>query len=335
MITAPIERPIISIVTATRGTFSDYWLSQLQNIQGKVEFILVYPPGETPHQFTDSRIRTLTSTFKGELMQRFLGLINAQGEYVMALDDDDFVHPDIFAMTQNYFDRFPESWVMRLLMEQIPDTEVTRIRSPWAKAPDLTQIATFSQATAKQFKAENPDELGLLEIPIAPLDRPFDWRYLLVPFYPRKDKHGVHFENFNNRVWKTHRVKTALAHFSKSMQVWGALTWMPFWSLDRALGLFIQAEFYKKDAVVGHWLPAPAQMRFIERDPATKEPRTYLAADLLLNRAFPQYGYFWNLFFSQLWDFPRVIAKHLKKMLMKKGAIATVPTTQTWIKTRG
>jgi hypothetical protein len=320
----------MSIVTATKGTFSDYWLAQLQNIQGQVEFILVYPPGETPRQFEDSRIRTITSPFKGEVMQRFLGLINAQGEYVMALDDDDFVHPDTFGMAQDYFDRFPKSWVMRLRMDKIPDTEVTRIRGPWATAPDIKQMGTFTQATAQQFKNENPDQAGLLEIPIAPLDRPFDWRYLLVPFYPRKDMHGVHFENFNNRVWKTDMVKTSLAHFSKSMQIWGAFTWMPFWSLDRALGLFIQAEFYQKDAVVGHWLPAPAQMRFIDRDPSTKEPRTYLAADLLLNRAFPQYGYFWNLFFSQLWDTPKVMAKRVKQgVVKKKGAIVTTPTTQS------
>jgi hypothetical protein len=321
----------MSIVTATKGTFSDYWLEQLQNIQGQVEFILVYPPGETPREFEDSRIRTITSPFKGEVMQRFLGLINAQGKYVMALDDDDFVHPDTFSMAQDYFSRFPESWVMRLRMDKIPDTNVTRIRGPWATAPDFKQMGTFSQATAQQFKAENPDTAGLLEIPIAPLDRPFDWRYLLVPFYPRKDMHGVHFENFNNRVWKTDMVKASLVHFSKSMQIWGAFTWMPFWSLDRALGLFIQAEFYQKGAVVGHWLPAPAQMRFIDRDPSTKEPRTYLAADLLLNRAFPQYGYFWNLFFSQLWDTPKVMAKRLKQAVVKKkngGAIVAAPTTQ-------
>jgi hypothetical protein len=331
MAIASTARPVLTIVTATRGTFSDYWLEQLQAVQGEVEFILVYPPGEVPRQFSDRRIRTLTSPFKGEVMQRFLGLVNAQGDYVMALDDDDFTHPATCSMTRTYFDRFPESWVMRLRMDKIPDTEVTRIRAPWPEVPDLSKIGTFSQATAQQFKDQNPDQPGLLEIPIAPLERSFDWRYLLVPFYPRKDMHGVHFENFNNRVWKTDLVKASLQHFSKSMQIWGAFTWMPFWSLDRALGLFIQAEFYQKDAVVGHWLPAPAQMRFIDRDPATKEPRTYLAADLLLNRAFPQYGYFWNLFFSQLWDSPKVVAKRMKQAVKKRknGAISPAPTTQS------
>jgi hypothetical protein len=330
MPTVSLERPVLSIVTATKGTFSDHWLEQLQNIQGQVEFILVYPPGLMPRTFEDKRIRTLTSPFKGEVMQRFLGLINAQGEYVMALDDDDFVHPATFAMTVDYFARFPESWVMRLRMDKIHDTDVARIRSPWPQAPDLSAIATFSQATAKQFQAENPDAVGLLEIPIAPLERNFDWRYLLIPSFPRRDMHGVHFENFNNRVWKTTMVKASLAAFSKAMPIWGAVTWMPAWSLDRALGLFMQAQFYEKDIVIGHWLPGPAQMRFIDRDPASKEPRTYLAADLMLNRVFPQYGYFWNLFFSQMWDIPKVVAKGWKQKLIKRNVTAPQqPAAQT------
>ena len=66
-------------------------------------------------------------------MQRFVGLLNASGEYVLALDDDDFVHPDIENLTGEYFKRFPESWILRLKKENIDFKDEERIKKDWEK----------------------------------------------------------------------------------------------------------------------------------------------------------------------------------------------------------
>ncbi|MEA5514041.1 glycosyltransferase family A protein [Nodularia sp. UHCC 0506] len=114
-----IQQPLLTIVTATLGNYSDYWLEQLLKIKGEIEFILVYPPNGKIKNIDDSRVRSLISPFKGEVMQRFTGLINAKGDYVIALDDDDFAHPDLLNLTSKYFQLFPESWVLRLKIQNI------------------------------------------------------------------------------------------------------------------------------------------------------------------------------------------------------------------------
>jgi hypothetical protein len=59
---------LLSIVTPTRGNFSSYWFKQLRSIQGDVELILVYPPGQEIQEFNDSRIKVIVSPYKGELI---------------------------------------------------------------------------------------------------------------------------------------------------------------------------------------------------------------------------------------------------------------------------
>lgn len=300
----------LSIVTPTLGKFPEYWLEQLLNVRGSVQFILVYPPGVTIKPIDDPRVKVLTSPYKGEVMQRFTGLLNASGKYVLALDDDDFVHPDILKLTTEYFKRFPQSWVLRLKVEIIDFLNEERIKKNWEDMPDINQLEVCRQKQGKYT--------GLLELPIAPLDKKFDIRLAVWPFLKRTDMNGIHFENFNNRVWRNELIQQALADMSLTMKVGGALTWIPAWNLDRSLGLFVQAKFFHKDATIGHWMPQPEQVRYIGKDPALKEARSHLTADALLVKRFPQYGYFWNLFFSQLYDVPKVVGKAIKRRYFKK-----------------
>lgn len=304
------EQPTLSIVTPTLGKFSEYWLQQLLNVKGPVQFIFVYPPGISIKSVDDSRVKTLTSPYKGEVIQRFTGLLNASGKYVLALDDDDFVHPDVLKLTTDYFHRFPQSWVLRLKVDNIDYLNEELITRDWEEIPDVNQLEVSRQTQGEYT--------GLLELPIAPLDKNFDIRLAIWPLLKRTDMNGIHFENFNNRVWRSELVQQALADMSKTMKVGGALTWIPSWNLDRSLGLFVQAKFFQKGTVVGHWMPTPGQVRYIGKDPALKEARVYLTADALLVKRFPQYGYFWNLFFSQLYDLPRIAGKAVKMKFLKK-----------------
>lgn len=310
------EKPILSIITPTRGNLADYWLDQLLKVEGNVEFIFVYPPNATIKAIDDPRVRALVSPYRGEVIQRFTGSINATGSYILALDDDDFVHPQIVQLTQDYFQEFPESWVLRLSIENIQFSNQERIQRDWSEIPDIRQLEIGKKTPENPYPYQNGKFYGLVEVPIAPLDINFDIKYALWPRKERTDAYGIHFENFNNRVWKTQRVQEALADLSASMKILGNLTWMPFWSLDRLLGLFVQAKFFEKDAIIGHAMPRPEQIRFITRPNNLKELRFYLSADALLVKRFPQYGYFWNLFFWQLYKIPQILARTLKTKLV-------------------
>ncbi len=306
------EKPILSIVTPTLGKFSDYWFEQLLKVQGSVQFVLVYPPGGTIKQIDDPRVKIITSPYKGEVMQRFTGLLNASGEYVLALDDDDFVHPDVVNIVNDYFQRFPQSWVLRLKSLSINYLNEERIKQDWASLPDMATIET-----SKKYRKD--EDCFLLEIPIAPLDKKFNIKHAIWPFTKRTDQHGIHIENFNNKVWKNELVQEALPELSVAMKLTGYVTWIPSWNLDRSLGLFVQAKSYEKDRIVGHWMPSPEQIRYIYNDSPNKEVRDHLGADALLLKQFPQYGYFWNLFFAQVYYVPKMMAIILKSNLFKKG----------------
>ena len=65
-------------------------------------------------------------------MQRLVGLANARGRYVLALDDDDCVHPAVTALTTAYFERFPDSWVLRLRLDRVPASTAAAMDQPWA-----------------------------------------------------------------------------------------------------------------------------------------------------------------------------------------------------------
>jgi len=297
------ENPILSIVTPTRGNFTQYWFEQLIAVKGNVEFILVYPPGVSRAPIVDPRFKVITSPFKGEVMQRFTGLLSASGLYILALDDDDYVHPDVLQLVSEYFTTCPNSWVLRLRMKKIDFTDEERIRCPWEPIPDFKQLDI-----APRFQ---DNQLILKTLPIAPLNNRFDAR-LLTGAYTRHDMHGPHIENFNNKVWKTELVQQALTELADVMKIKGNLHWIPSWNLDRLLGLFIQAKFFEEDKEVGHWMPTPEQIRFINRPSFLKELRLHFSSDALLAKHFPQYGYFWNLFFDQLWSAWKKIRRYYK-----------------------
>ena len=286
------DKPILSIVTPTRGNFTNYWFEQLMAVKGNIEFILVYPPGVPKQQITDPRFKIITSQFKGEVMQRSIGLLSASGLYTLALDDDDYVHPDVLQMVSEYFTHFPDSWVLRPRMKKIDFTDEERIRCPWEPIPDFKQLDIAP-------RRQNNQPI-LQTLPIAPVNNRFDAR-LMTGAYMRRDMHGAHIENFNNKVWKTELVQQTLAELADVMKIKGNLYWIPSWNLDRLLGLFIQAKFFEENKEVGHWMPAPEQIRFIDRPSSLKELRFHFSSDALLAMRFPQYGYFWNLFFDQFW----------------------------------
>ncbi|MBD2457167.1 glycosyltransferase family 2 protein [Nostoc sp. FACHB-87] len=312
------NKQFLTIVTATRGNYSDYWLNQLLQVKGEVKFILVYPPDLNIKEIDDARVKVLISPYKGEVIQRFIGLINAESDYVMALDDDDFVHPDIIELSTQYFQRFPESWVLRLKIENINHSDKSRIQQDWESLPNLEELEIDKKTAENPFPFKQGNYKGLLEVPIAPLCKAFDFRYVIFPWRKRTDQNGIHFENFNNKIWQTQRVKAALNELSQAMQVSSALKWIPMWSLDRLLGLFIQAKFYQKDTIIGHAMPKPEQIRFIVRDSYLKETRLYLMAEILLVKCYPQYGYLWNLIVWQIATLPRILARGFLNNQMSK-----------------
>ncbi|MGK7903322.1 MAG: glycosyltransferase family 2 protein [Hormoscilla sp.] len=306
------SKPILSIVTPSLGKFSDYWLSQWLKVKGSVELVLVYPPNTPVRLVKDPRIKLIISPYKGEMMQRFVGLLNALGEYVLALDDDDFVHEDVVRLTEQYFNRFSQSWILRLQKENIDISDFHRIQQEWQAIPDVRQLEICKKTPENPYPYQKGNYTGLLEVPIAPLDKNFDIRHAIWPLMERKDNHGYHFENFNNIVWKNQMVQEALPELSQVTKLMGALRWIPSSGFDRLLGLFVQAKFFRKDAIIGHWMPKPEQIRYIDKEPSLKPPRFHVVSDVLLVKKYPQYGYLWNLFFNKLYGVPRTVGKVLK-----------------------
>lgn len=207
---------LLSIVTPTRGDFSTYWFNQLLQIKGNVQFILVYPPNILIKSTDDPRVLNLISPYKGEMMQRFIGILNASGKYILALDDDDLVHPDIAQLIIQYFQRFPDSWILRLKKSIVDFRDLDAIKKEWKSIPNVEQLEICKKTPETPSPYQNGKYTGLLEVPIAPLERNFDLRWLFWPFIERKDNHGHHFENFNNIVWKNEIVQQTLPDLSKA-----------------------------------------------------------------------------------------------------------------------
>jgi hypothetical protein len=246
------------------------------------------------------------------MMQRFVGLLNARSQYVLALDDDDFVHPQVCELVDRYFHRFPHSWILRLQKLNIDMTDEPRIKQPWEEVPDVEQLQICQKTPENPHPYQNGKYQGLLEVPIVPLDKKFDWRYLIFPFLTRKDNQGYHFENFNNIIWRNEILQQVLPELTQATKLMGVLTWIPTSGFDRLSGLFMQAYLFQKDITIGHWMPKPEQIRYIDKNPALKPPRFHVVSDFLLIKHFPEYGYLWNLFFSKLYGVPRTLGKAIK-----------------------
>jgi hypothetical protein len=273
----------LSIVTPTREGFSDHWIRELMKIKGDVDFIWVHPPGSEKRLVDDPRVHQIISPLRGEIIQRMIGLMNVSSPYILTINCDEYLTPDILEITQQYFDCFPDSWVMRLDKKFFDFGDQAGLESSWETFPNIS-------------------ELKLKEIPISPVDNQFDVSCF---FRPRKDLHGAHTENFDKKVWKNQLVQETLKEFDHLMTLQGPLKYIPFWCLDRVLGLAIQAKFYEKDKIIGHLLPSPEQLRVEDNPPEyRKSKRFYLFAEMLLIRRFPESGYFWNMIVDQLRGIP-------------------------------
>ncbi len=292
--------PILSIVIPTREGFSEHWITELLKVKGNVEFILVHPPGAGTHPTVDPRMRQIISPIRGEIIQRLSAMMNACGTYILTINCDEYLNPDIADIAVQYFERFPDNWVMRLSKKGFDFGDKASLEAPWSNLPKIEelQVCGKSQGNANLYG----DESHILEIPMAPVDNKFDSQCFL---RERKDQNGAHTENFDKKVWKNNMVQETIKELSSLMVLSGPLKYIPFWCLDRLLGLFIQAKFFEKGKIIGHLLPPPEQIRFEENPPEyRKSKRFYVFAEILLIRRFPQYGYFWNLIIDQLRGIP-------------------------------
>jgi hypothetical protein len=155
-----------------------------------------------------------------------------------------------------------------------------------------------------------------MELPIVPLTKKLDW---LALFRDRTDERGLHIENFDKKIWKTSMVNSTLQDISNSMIVFGPVKYVPFWCLDRLLGLSLQAKFFEANKIVGHILPWAEQLR-IENNPPEYQTRNrfYLTAEILLLKQFPQYNYIWTLTLDHIRLLPKEIVKTILDNLTSK-----------------
>lgn len=332
---------ILSIVTPTLGKFSHSWLEQLLNVHGDVEFILAYPPGISPLNISDPRVKIIESSYRSEYDQRVVGLLEASGEYVLALDDDDFVHPDVVELVVKYFNRFPESWALRLRQRRKTLNEKESFTPNWQEIPEINKLSVasliFSKDGLYRLSAEDKQfvEKGkaLCEVPIVPIKRPFDKRWLFWPFNKRTDQNGYHMENFNTKVWKKKIVHETLLDLLESSKLIGTYKIMPRGrcGFDRVLGLYLQAKFYDERKVIGHWMPLGREQIFKiyyrKRNPYNFSDRSHhFHSHLILVKRFPFSGYIWNLFIAIFWGIPRYF---IKSILYKCRNLKTIRKSTT------
>jgi hypothetical protein len=196
---------------------------------------------------------------------------------------------------------------MRLSRKNFDFGEKEKLASPWQSLPAIEQLQVCgkSQDNQKLYGQGN----YILEIPIAPVDKEFDIMCIL---RGRKDHHGSHTENFDKKVWQTSMMQETLEDLVKLMPVVGPFKYIPFWCLDRILGLSIQAKFYEqgKGKIIGHLLPPPEQIRIENNPPEYIRFNRYgVLSEFYLIRRFPQYGYMWNLILPNLLNVPRLFIR--------------------------
>ena len=310
-----MSQPILSIVVPTREGLPDFWIEGFVKIKGDVELILVHPPGMKKIPISDRRIQQINSSFRGEIIQRMTGLMNASGEYVLTINCDEFLYPDISEIVEQYFSRFPESWVLRLQRKSFEYGNEADLKLPWQPVSHINDMQICGVRIGNQNLYGKSDYI--LEIPIAPLDNKFDAMCMV---RGRKDQEGPHTENFDKKVWKNEMVQATLADIRDAMILFGPFKYFPFWCLDRLLGLSIQAKFYQKGKVIGHQMCFPEQMRIEDNPPEYRRTkRFYVFAELLLLKNNPQYGYIWNLILAQFADIPvRAISSMTRRLSNKK-----------------
>jgi hypothetical protein len=296
-----MTKPTLSVIIPMRENVPEHWLKELSNIKGNVEFILVYPPLVKKLPNIDSRIQQITSALRGEVIQRITALLNASGTYVLSINCDEYLTPNIEQIARQYFERFPNSWFVRLRTESYPYGSQDQLVKEWEVFPSIKELKVKTKADKNLSESET-----LKEISISPLENKFDPLCLFRPFPGRKDHHGIHQENFDKKIWKNSLIQESLADIVEKFTIFGALKYIPFWCSDRLLGLSMQAKLYqkgvvKKGQIIAHWLPKNSvQIRTEDNPPQYRgKNRRYVLGEILLLKLYPQYGYFWNLILSQ------------------------------------
>jgi|GEM_PF-748396 len=286
--------PELSIVVPTRPGVPEWWRRQIRDVAGEIETIVVHAPGEARLELGDWRVVELVSPIRGEVAQRLTGLLSARGRFILSLNCDESVHPRVLDLARAYFARFPTSWVLRLTQEAHPYGSAEAMTRPWPALPD---VATLPE-TANEDRFHR-DADCLMRAPIACMDKPVDWGSLV---RGRRNQRGPHMENFDKRVWRRDVVQPALEDLARMLPLAGPIKYVPFWTLDRLLGLYVQALHYERGRTIGHWLPlSAAQIRMEDNPPhERRQGRVYLAAEILLLRRFPRRGYLWDLVLGHL-----------------------------------
>jgi len=122
-----VSKPDLTIVSPTREGFSSHWLDNLLEIEGNVEFILVHPPSMKKVDINDFRVQQINAPFRGEIMQRMTGLLNARADYTLSINCDEYLTPKIVEIVKEYFQRFPDSWILRLATKSHSYGEIGKI----------------------------------------------------------------------------------------------------------------------------------------------------------------------------------------------------------------
>ncbi|WP_353931207.1 glycosyltransferase family A protein [Okeanomitos corallinicola TIOX110] len=286
-----MTNPQLSIIIPMRGGVEDSWLQELLKIQGSTEFILVYPPHVPFFKVIDPRLRQIKSPLKGEVVQRVTALLNASGKYVLSINCDEYIHPDILAITEDYFSNFPDSYFFRLNQVQFPFGKAP-IGKDWNSLANIKDIGIRKRNDGKTYSPEEI-EYTMREVPIVPLNNKKDFFAL---FRGRKDHRGPHQENFDKKVWKNELVQATLPEIATTFNLFGPFKYVPFWTADRLMGLSVQAKFFEPGKIAGHWLCLPEQLRTEDNPPnQPRVNRRYVLAEILLLKLFASFGYIWNL----------------------------------------
>jgi hypothetical protein len=274
-----------------RGGVEESWLNELLKVQGSIEIILVYPPHVPFFQVYDPRLRQIKSPLKGEVIQRTTALLNALGKYVLSINCDEYIHPKIVEITEDYFSNFPDSYFFRLNQVQFPFCQAP-IDKAWDSLDPIKDIKIRNRENAKDF-SEAEIKYTMREIPIVPFGNKPDF---LAIVRGRRDHKGPHQENFDKKVWKNELVQEALQGIVPTFNLFGPFKYIPFWTADRLMGLSVQAKFFEPGKIAGHWLSAPEQLRTEDNPPnQPRVNRRYILAEILLLKKLPHFGYIWNL----------------------------------------
>ncbi|BCU12956.1 hypothetical protein MAN88_35200 [Microcystis aeruginosa] len=156
-----VSTPSLSIVIPTREGFADHWFNALTEVKGEVEFILVHPPGAPKYPTSDPRLQQIVSPLRGEIIQRATGLMNATAPYILTINCDEYINPDISEISSQYFSRFPDSWVMRLSRKDVEFGKKEILEAPWLSPKPIEKLEVcglfgLCYAMEGSYKGWNP-----------------------------------------------------------------------------------------------------------------------------------------------------------------------------------